>query len=61
MLSGIHPPSVMPDIGNRASILALLRMAPRLRLAGMTAGLRSASPTGSMVFDTVRQLIAGFL
>jgi hypothetical protein len=41
--------------------LRLLLMDPRYQPAGMTTGLRLASPTGSMVSDAVRQLISRFL
>jgi hypothetical protein len=52
----------MPDIRNRASIFAFLfRMDLRYQPAGMTTGLLLASPTCSMVSDTVCQLISKFL
>ncbi len=46
-LSGIYPPSVMPDICNRASILVLFRMDPRSPPAGMTKERDRSSLTTS--------------
>ena len=53
-LSGIHPPSVMPDIGYRASILALFRMDPRYLPAGMTNPQRGCpSPSCFMPYSSL--------